>query len=654
MNINIYPNKHQKTRMVALLMITSFLSLSILISAQMSTVEGKLTYTDEVTVLLFTNANSTDYEEDASSSAYTALDLDERINIIPYTKLDDKDGLIKNQSTYNFTEIDVVVMENFFPMNDSDEQYVLDKVENLNIGLLFMGGFYHENISVQEFDRFLPAYFTTPLDVIDNTMVDPFTNISGFEDLPDSYYHNQTIEDTETSNFVDDDIQVAISDEEDALDSEDQNPFTSNIAWQSCPLLHERFSTFAKKDNTTTLVEVPNTKEPLMVTSKFKDITNTISSNASVIYLSPGTGYKETDDLKIKVEDFTKSFGEDSFTTSYEHNEELMNEPFSLWPYFNYLMYMSVYYLDHDFNNELIETYAQWEKSPIPHEKEATIWMIFVASLWVFNFALFFTLGKKKGEKDIREMKTEIKREQIREIKRHMVDQRIALDELAKIIKIDRKLLEENLKDNHEKRKMKNFTLEGSDMEGYTLAVSIPEQDEEEIEDEEERITLFDVLMEFMDYIDDEFDDWAQEELLEKQEARDIRTNKRENLEALFNASDFVKVKYIAQIFHYKEEEMRELLEEALQLEDLSNLELKGSFVINKEERETRLLLSLQKLMNIFETGEVPQPKLKEEGSDEDESEKSDEQKDSEAEEEIEAEQKEDESSETTTEDESK
>jgi hypothetical protein len=30
------------------------------------------------------------------------------------------------------------------------------------------------------------------------------------------------------------------------------------------------------------------------------------------------------------------------------------------------------------------------------NEKEAIIWMMFVASLWVFNFVLFFTLGKKK------------------------------------------------------------------------------------------------------------------------------------------------------------------------------------------------------------------------------------------------------------------
>jgi hypothetical protein len=52
-------------------------------------------------------------------------------------------------------------------------------------------------------------------------------------------------------------------------------------------------------------------------------------------------------------------------------------------------------------DSTMINTYAQWPLSPIPHAAEATWWMIFVASLWVFNFVLFFTLGKKKkGARD--------------------------------------------------------------------------------------------------------------------------------------------------------------------------------------------------------------------------------------------------------------
>ncbi len=73
------------------------------------------------------------------------------------------------------------------------------------------------------------------------------------------------------------------------------------------------------------------------------------------------------------------------------------NKPFYLWPYFNYFVFQSIRYLSNEFSYASeIDTYAQWPHSPIPHETEATIWMIFVAGLWVFNFVLFFTLGKKK------------------------------------------------------------------------------------------------------------------------------------------------------------------------------------------------------------------------------------------------------------------
>ncbi|MEX2680856.1 MAG: hypothetical protein Q6373_004600 [Candidatus Sigynarchaeota archaeon] len=73
------------------------------------------------------------------------------------------------------------------------------------------------------------------------------------------------------------------------------------------------------------------------------------------------------------------------------------NKPFYLWPYFNYFLFQSVRFLSGNFTSASeIDTYAQWPYSPIPHETEATLWMIFVAGLWVFNFVLFFSLGKKK------------------------------------------------------------------------------------------------------------------------------------------------------------------------------------------------------------------------------------------------------------------
>ena len=121
------------------------------------------------------------------------------------------------------------------------------------------------------------------------------------------------------------------------------------------------------------MVEVPDTKEPLIVVGNVKDFT-TINKNIQVIYISTGLDVYKTED------------GQDAE----------MNTAFKLWPYFNYFMYLSVFYCSNSFDNANLETYAQWPYSPIPHEREATIWMTFVAVLWVFNFALFFSLSRKK------------------------------------------------------------------------------------------------------------------------------------------------------------------------------------------------------------------------------------------------------------------
>ena len=52
-------------------------------------------------------------------------------------------------------------------------------------------------------------------------------------------------------------------------------------------------------------------------------------------------------------------------------------------------------------NPEEIESYADWPWSPIPHQREAIIWMVFVGSLWVFNFTLFFVLRRKSKKRDL-------------------------------------------------------------------------------------------------------------------------------------------------------------------------------------------------------------------------------------------------------------
>src|SRR6056297_3483466 len=171
--------KRLKQRSFALSMICCFLILAVVGSSQMTSVEAKKTYQDKVHVLLFTNANSTNYQNKSSSSAYTALTLDSRINVTFYNKLIDKPYLIPNETAkYNFSNFDVVVMENFFPRLKSDQQYIMDKIQENNIGILFMGGYYHENVDWDLIEPYIPAYFTSPIDAIDNMVGNPLANVS--------------------------------------------------------------------------------------------------------------------------------------------------------------------------------------------------------------------------------------------------------------------------------------------------------------------------------------------------------------------------------------------------------------------------------------------------------------------------------------------
>jgi hypothetical protein len=65
-------------------------------------------------------------------------------------------------------------------------------------------------------------------------------------------------------------------------------------------------------------------------------------------------------------------------------------------------MYLTVRWLDPAVTDpNTIESYSDWPYSPIPHVAEATLWMIFVVGLWIFNFFLFFTLGKKSRKNPV-------------------------------------------------------------------------------------------------------------------------------------------------------------------------------------------------------------------------------------------------------------
>ena len=74
------------------------------------------------------------------------------------------------------------------------------------------------------------------------------------------------------------------------------------------------------------------------------------------------------------------------------------NKPFTLWPYFNYLMYVSIFHVKADFSDDNIESFAQWPYSPIPHLLEIIMWFSMIGVLWIITFYWFFKFRKRKIE----------------------------------------------------------------------------------------------------------------------------------------------------------------------------------------------------------------------------------------------------------------
>jgi hypothetical protein len=349
--------------LVSLMTLTAFISLtaaSTNVRAQFreKTMPG-------VNVLIFANT---------STSALTvSLGLD------PTVKVEVFNGDI-NDSTdlhnLNFTKIEVIIFDSYLPTDIADLHYLIGNIngsfgaENMT-GVLFFGGNY-STASITEFSRHvLPIEFVIYKDALNNTISDYFYEQTGMPN-PLAKYYEGIYNNTQAYEIRTSELGIDVSDEQNAAPV--KSMYVTRLAWQSCPLLYDRILTYSKRVGAQTLVEVPSTKEPLLVTWN-KAFTN---GTIQVIYLSPGTAWV---------------------------NGKEWNKPFHLWPYFNYMMYMMVYDLKGKgvaLTEDEIESYAQWPWSPIPHQLEATLWMIFVASLWVFNFVLFFKLGRKKDKRNVK------------------------------------------------------------------------------------------------------------------------------------------------------------------------------------------------------------------------------------------------------------
>jgi len=152
------------------------------------------------------------------------------------------------------------------------------------------------------------------------------------------------------------------------------NPIGGNIAWNSAPDL---------KPNNMTYIPLTNINNTM---NRIVDVYNTSLSLSRESNRIPFIGEKNKINGTVML--FTGWLQRDPSST-----EKSANIEFSIWPYFNYLLYgMAQQTLDQE-----VDTYAVWSYSPIPHVTEQFILLLIVVVLGCLAIALFVTVKRKSG-----------------------------------------------------------------------------------------------------------------------------------------------------------------------------------------------------------------------------------------------------------------
>jgi hypothetical protein len=77
------------------------------------------------------------------------------------------------------------------------------------------------------------------------------------------------------------------------------------------------------------------------------------------------------------------------------------NKPFYLWPYFNYLMYVSVFHSIAGYPESAIESYADWPYAPIPNPFQELLWFLLVSGMAAVTI-IITVYYKRRGEAEKR------------------------------------------------------------------------------------------------------------------------------------------------------------------------------------------------------------------------------------------------------------
>lgn len=249
-------------------------------------------------------------------------------------------------------DIDVIIIDRYMPEKTEDlillRRYINGTTDNL--GLIMFGVFLNDEEKDNDFSD---------------------SQINAISDLLPVSLSSDTETSTNETSEANYKIQAALEpdiEQEKAENREESHILVRDIAWTSGPLISRRLVVEAKSD-ATIIVESIDGEYTVLAERKLDD-----EGGLVIFYSMIVNGKNEAD----------KQF----------------NGPFVLWPYFNYLMYVSVFHVHPDFQDSDIQSYAQWPYSPIPHLTEIIMWFSMIAVLWVITFYWFVKMRKKNIPQD--------------------------------------------------------------------------------------------------------------------------------------------------------------------------------------------------------------------------------------------------------------
>jgi O-antigen/teichoic acid export membrane protein len=184
-----------------------------------------------------------------------------------------------------------------------------------------------------------------------------------------------------------------------SLVNDTTNPISKNIAWNSAPDLKPQNMSFIKdseiNSSVNRIVDVYNSSQSLNreeFTAPF--ITKSAKGNGSIMLF---TGWLQRDP---------------------NNQDASANIEFSIWPYFNYLIYaMMLESTDTEF-----DTYEAWSFSPVPHFTEQIILLLIVVVLGCLAAALFITVKRKTGGRIDEETVEALKKRAEEELKEEITE----------------------------------------------------------------------------------------------------------------------------------------------------------------------------------------------------------------------------------------